>query len=148
MPSSAKFLNEVLSNKRKWEEDETVKLNEECSAILQNKLPPKLKNPGSFSILCTIGSIDFDKVLCDLGASVNLMSYSIFKRLGMHELTPSIITLQLADRSIKYPREIVEDVLVKVGKFIIPVDFIVLDMEEDKNMSLILGGLFLLQVEH
>ncbi|KAL0432998.1 UNVERIFIED_CONTAM: hypothetical protein Slati_2634100 [Sesamum latifolium] len=61
----------------------------------------------------------------------------------MHELTPSIITLQLADRSIKYPRGIVEDVLVKVGKFIIPVDFIVLDMEEDKNMSLILGRSFL-----
>ncbi|KAL0440346.1 UNVERIFIED_CONTAM: hypothetical protein Slati_2517600 [Sesamum latifolium] len=148
MPSSAKFLKEVFSNKRKWEEGETVKLNEECSAILQNKLPPKLKDPGSFSIPCTIGNIDFDKVLCDLGASVNLMPYSIFEKLGMHELTPSIITLQLADRSIKYPRGIVEDVLVKVGKFIIPVDFIVLDMEEDKNMPLILGRPFLARVEH
>ncbi|KAL0463358.1 UNVERIFIED_CONTAM: hypothetical protein Slati_0223400 [Sesamum latifolium] len=96
-----------------------------------------------FSIPCTIGNIAFDKVLCDLGASVNLMPYSIFEKLGMHELTPSIITLQLADRSIKYPRGIVEDVLVKVGKFIIPVDFIVLDMEEDKNMPLILGRPFL-----
>ncbi|KAL0447978.1 UNVERIFIED_CONTAM: hypothetical protein Slati_1925700 [Sesamum latifolium] len=143
MPSSAKFLNEVLSNKRKWEEGEMMKLNEECLAILQNKLPPKLKDPGSFSIPCTIGNIDFDKVLCDLGASVNLMPYSIFEKLGMHELTPTIITLQLADRSIKYPRGIVEDVLVKVGKFSIPVDFIVLDMEEDKNMPLILGRSFL-----
>ncbi|KAL0448387.1 UNVERIFIED_CONTAM: hypothetical protein Slati_1395100 [Sesamum latifolium] len=107
------------------------------------KLPPKLKDPGSFSIPCTIGNIAFDKVLCDLGASVNLMPYSIFEKLGMHELTPSIITLQLADRSIKYPRGIVEDVLVKVEKFIIPVDFIVLDMEEDKNMPLILGRPFL-----
>ncbi|KAL0459164.1 UNVERIFIED_CONTAM: hypothetical protein Slati_0543600 [Sesamum latifolium] len=143
MPSSAKFLKEVLSTKRKWEGGETVKLNEECTAILQNKLPPKLKDPGSFSIPCTIGNIDFDKVLCDLGASVNLMPYSNFEKLGMHELTPSIITLQLADRSIKYHRGIVEDVLVKVGKFIIPVDFIVLDMEENKNMSLILGRHFL-----
>ncbi|KAL0367422.1 UNVERIFIED_CONTAM: hypothetical protein Sradi_3632300 [Sesamum radiatum] len=143
MPSSAKFLKEVLSTKRKWEGGETVKLNEECSAILQNKLPPKLKDPGSFYIPCTIGNIDFDKVLCDLGASVNLMPYSIFKRLGMHELTPSIITLQLADRSIKYPGGITENVLVKVGKFVIPVDFIVLDMEEDKNMPLILGRPFL-----
>ncbi|KAL0439143.1 UNVERIFIED_CONTAM: hypothetical protein Slati_2397300 [Sesamum latifolium] len=143
MPSSAKFLKEVLSIKRKWEGGEMVELNVECSAILQNKLPPKLKDPGSFSIPCTIGNIDFDKVLCDLGASVNLMPYSIFEKLGMHELTPSIITLQLADRSIKYPRGIVEDVLVKVGKFIIPVDFIVLDMEEDKNMPLILGRPFL-----
>ncbi|KAL0345390.1 UNVERIFIED_CONTAM: hypothetical protein Sradi_4370300 [Sesamum radiatum] len=109
----------------------------------QNKLPPKLKDPGSFSIPCTIGNTNFDKALCDLGASVNLMPYSIFEKLGMHELTPTIITLQLADRSIKYPRGIVEDVLVKVGKFIIPVDFIVLDMEEDVNMPLILGRPFL-----
>ncbi|KAL0345410.1 UNVERIFIED_CONTAM: hypothetical protein Sradi_4372300 [Sesamum radiatum] len=133
----------VICNKRKWEGGETVKLNEECSAVLQNKLPPKLKDPGSFSIPCTIGNTNFDNALCDLGASVNLMPYSMFEKLGMHELTPTIITLQLADRSIKYPRENVEDVLVKVGKFIIPVDFIVLDMEEDVYMPLILGRPFL-----
>ncbi|KAL0411211.1 UNVERIFIED_CONTAM: hypothetical protein Slati_3710800 [Sesamum latifolium] len=143
MPSYAKFLKEVISNKRKWEGGEMVKLNEECSEILQNKLPPKLKDPGSFSIPCTIGNTDLDKALCDLGASVNLIPYSIFEKLGMQELTPTIITLQLADRSIKYPRGIVEDVLVKVGKFIIPVDFIVLDMEEYVNMPLILGRPFL-----
>ncbi|KAL0455044.1 UNVERIFIED_CONTAM: hypothetical protein Slati_0843600 [Sesamum latifolium] len=143
MPSYAKFLKEVISNKRKWEGGEMVKLNKECSAILQNKLPPKLKDPGSFSIPCTIGNTIFDKALCDLSASVNLMPYSIFEKLGMHELTPTIITLQLADRNIKYPRGILEDVLVKVGKFIIPVDFIVLDMEEDVNMPLILGRPFL-----
>ncbi|KAL0284340.1 UNVERIFIED_CONTAM: hypothetical protein Sradi_7201700 [Sesamum radiatum] len=100
MPSYAKFLKEVISNKRKWENGETVKLNEECSAILQNKLPPKLKDPGSFSIPCTIGDMNFEKALCDLGASINLMPYSIFAKLGMHELTPTIVTLQLADRSI------------------------------------------------
>ncbi|KAL0445750.1 UNVERIFIED_CONTAM: hypothetical protein Slati_1702900 [Sesamum latifolium] len=111
MPSSATFLKKVLSTKRKWEGGEMVKLNEECLAILQNKLLSKLKDPESFSIPCTIGNINFDKVLCDLGANVNLMPYSIFEKLEMHELTPSIITLQLADRSIKYPRGIVEDVL-------------------------------------
>ncbi|KAL0394740.1 UNVERIFIED_CONTAM: hypothetical protein Slati_4440200 [Sesamum latifolium] len=142
MPSYAKFLKEVISNKRKWEGGETIKLNEECSAILQNKLPPKLKDPGSFSIPCTIGNTNFDKALCDLGASVNLMRYYIFEKLGMHELIPTIITLQLADRSIKYPRGIVEDVLVKI-KFIIPVGFIVLDMEENINMPLILARPFL-----
>ncbi|KAL0359898.1 UNVERIFIED_CONTAM: hypothetical protein Sangu_0839200 [Sesamum angustifolium] len=105
MPSSAMFLKEVLSNKRKWEGGSMVKLNEECSTILQNKLPPKLKGPRSFSICCTIGNNDFDKALCDLGASVNLMPYSIFEKLGMHELTPTIITLHLVDRSIRYPRE-------------------------------------------
>ncbi|KAL0438800.1 UNVERIFIED_CONTAM: Retrovirus-related Pol polyprotein from transposon [Sesamum latifolium] len=143
MSSYAKFLKEVISNKRKWENGETVKLNEECSAILQNKLPPKLKDPGSFSIPCTIGEINFEKALCDLGASINLMPYSIFVKLGMHELTPTIVTLQLADRSIKYPRGIIEDVLVKVGKFVIPVDFVVLDMEEDANTPLILDRPFL-----
>ncbi|KAL0286853.1 UNVERIFIED_CONTAM: hypothetical protein Sangu_2469600 [Sesamum angustifolium] len=114
-----------------------VKLNKECLAILQNKLPPKLKDPGSFSIPCTIGNTNFDKVLCDLDAGVNLMPYSIFEKLEMHDLTPTIIILQLADRSIKYSRGIVEDVLVKVGKFTIQVDFIMLDMEEDMNMPLI-----------
>ncbi|KAL0408280.1 UNVERIFIED_CONTAM: hypothetical protein Sradi_1762400 [Sesamum radiatum] len=143
MPSYAKFLKEVISNKRKWENGETVKLNEECSAILQNKLPPKLKDPGSFSIPCTIGEINFEKALCDLGASINWMPYSIFAKLGMHELTPTIVTFQLADKSIKYPRGIIEDVLVKVGKFVIPVDFVVLDMEEDANTPLILGRPFL-----
>ncbi|KAL0409777.1 UNVERIFIED_CONTAM: hypothetical protein Sradi_1912100 [Sesamum radiatum] len=88
MPSSAKFLKEVLSIKRKWEGGETVKLNEECSAILQNKLPPKLKDLGSFSIACIIGNIDFDKVLCVLGASVNLMPYSILRDLECMSLLP------------------------------------------------------------
>ncbi|KAL0440018.1 UNVERIFIED_CONTAM: hypothetical protein Slati_2484800 [Sesamum latifolium] len=94
MPSSAKFLKEVLSTKRKWEGGEMVKLNEEYSAILQNNLPPKLNDPGSFSIPCTIGNIDFDKVLCDLGTSVNMMPYSIFEKLEMHELTVRIGDLE------------------------------------------------------
>ena len=77
MPSYVKFLKEILKNKRKLEDFETVKLNEECSAILLNKLPQKLKDPGSFTISCTIGSINFDNALCDLGASINLMPLSI-----------------------------------------------------------------------
>ncbi|XP_052172200.1 uncharacterized protein LOC127788130 [Diospyros lotus] len=83
MPSYAKFLKDIIANKRKLEEFEIVKLNEECSAILQNKLPPKLKDQGSFSIPCTIGEIKFDKVLCDLGASINLMPFSVFRKLGL-----------------------------------------------------------------
>ena len=79
MASYAKFLKDIISNKRKLEKFEIVKLNEECSTILQNKLPPKLKDPGSFSIPCTIGEINFDKVLCDLGASINLMPFFCFK---------------------------------------------------------------------
>ena len=138
MPRYAKFLKEILTNKKKLKEHERINLNEECSAILQNKLPQKLKDPGSFTIPCIIGDCSFDKVLCDLGASINLMPFSIFRKLGLGEPKPTTITLQLADRSIKYPRGIVEDVLVKVNKFIFPVDFIVLDMEEDYDVPLIL----------
>ena len=99
-------------------------LTEECSTILQRKLPPKLKNPRSFIIPCTIGDFDFHKVLCDLGKSVNLMPLSIFWKLGQGEVKPTTVCLQLADRSIKHPRGIIEDVLVKMDKFIFSANFI------------------------
>ncbi|XP_022889504.1 uncharacterized protein LOC111405046 [Olea europaea var. sylvestris] len=143
MPNYAKFMKEVMSKKRKLEEYETVKLTEECSAILQKKLPQKRKDPGSFTIPCTIGSSSFEKALCDLGASINLMPLSVFKKLGLGEVKPTTVTLQLADRSLTYPRGIIEDVLVKVDKFIFPTDFVVLDMEEDQEIPLILGRPFL-----
>ncbi|RVW60745.1 hypothetical protein CK203_053023 [Vitis vinifera] len=108
----AKFLKEVLSNKRKLVDNEKVMLTEECNTILQRKLPPKLKDPRSFTIPCTIGDFDFDKVLCDLGANVNMLSLSIFKKLELKEVKPTMVSLKLADRSIKHPRGIIEDVLV------------------------------------
>ncbi|KAJ9128976.1 hypothetical protein P3X46_034262 [Hevea brasiliensis] len=143
MPSYAKFLKEILSNKKKLEEFETVALTEESSAILQNKLPPKLKDPGSFSIPCHIGDISIDKALCDLGASVSLMPLSIYEKVKIGEMKPTTISLQLADRSIKFPIGIVENVPLKVGKFFIPVDFVVLEMEEDVHIPIILGRPFL-----
>ncbi|XP_022881102.1 uncharacterized protein LOC111398436 [Olea europaea var. sylvestris] len=143
MPSYAKFLKEILSNKRKLEEHEIVCLNKECSAILLKKLPPKLKDPGSFTISCTIGSNYFEHSLCNLGASVNLMPLSVYRSLGLGEAKSTTISLQLADRLIKRPKGIIEYVLVKVDKFIFPADFIILDMEEDSNIPLILGRPFL-----
>ncbi|XP_065636347.1 uncharacterized protein LOC136070386 [Quercus suber] len=143
MPKYAKFLKDIISKKRKLEEHETVMLTEESSAILQKKLPPKLKDPGSFTIPCTIGQSYFDRALCDLGASINLMPLSVFRKLGLGEVKPTTISLQLADRSIKYPRGVIENVLVKVDKFIFPADFIVLDMDEDEEIPLILGRPFL-----
>ncbi|KAK0583647.1 hypothetical protein LWI29_000886 [Acer saccharum] len=143
MPTYVRFLKELLSNKRKLEEFETVALTEECSAILQNKLPPKLKDPGKFTIPCTIGHVKFESALIDSGASINLMPYSVFKKLGMGEVKPTRVTLQLADRSIKHPYGVLEDVLMKVGKFYFPVDFVILDMEEDFEVPLILGRPFL-----
>ncbi|XP_057994951.1 uncharacterized protein LOC131175259 [Hevea brasiliensis] len=93
MPSYAKFLKEILSNKKKLKDYETVALTEECSAILQNKLPPKLKDPGSFSISCHIGETSIENALCDLGASVSLMPLSIYEKLKMEEdvRTPIIL---------------------------------------------------------
>ncbi|KAL8092004.1 hypothetical protein AgCh_034328 [Apium graveolens] len=125
------------------EDLETVALTEECSAVLQQKLPSKLKDPGSFTIPCTIGKLSFDKCLCDLGASINLMPLSIFKKLNLPDPKPTYMSLQLADRSITYPRGIVEDVLVKVDKLFFPADFVILDFEEDKKIPIILGRPFL-----
>ena len=143
MPSYVKFMKDILSQKRRLADFETVNLTEECSAILQRKLPQKLKDPGSFTIPCTIGNAIFERALCDLGANINLIPLSIFKRLGYGEARPTTVTLQLEDRSMKHPRGIIEDVLVKVAKFIFLADFIVLDIEEDKEIPIILGRPFL-----
>ena len=140
MPRYVKFMKEILSNIRRLSDFEIVNLTKECSAILQRKLPQKLKNTRIFTILCTIRNSIFKKALCDLGASINLMPLSIFRQLGLGEarLTTVIttVTLQLVDRSLKHPGVggwgVIEDILVKMNKFIFPVDFIVLDMEEDK----------------
>ncbi|XP_062103900.1 uncharacterized protein LOC133815023 [Humulus lupulus] len=127
----------------KLEEYETIALIEECSEILQKKLPPKLKDPSSFTIPCSVGGSVVTKALFDLGASVNLMPLSILRKLKLGEARPTTMSLQMADRSIKHPRGIIEDVLVKVDKFIFPTNFIVLDMEEDTNIPIILGRPFL-----
>ena len=122
---------------------ETVALSEECSAIIQRKLPPKLKDPGSFTVPCTIGEQYIGKALCDLGASVNLMPFSIYRKLQIGEAMPTSVSLQLADRTLAFPRGVVEDVLVKVDKLILPADFIIIDMEEDKKVPIILRRPFL-----
>ncbi|XP_062116927.1 uncharacterized protein LOC133830858 [Humulus lupulus] len=143
LPNYANFMKEVMSKKCKLEDYETVKLTEECSAIIKRQLPEKLKDPGSFTIPCVIGELHIEKALCDLGASINLMPLSIFQKLNLGEVTPTTIFLQLADHSLTYPRGIIKDVLVKIDRFIFLVDFVVLDMEEDQEISIILGRLFL-----
>ncbi|XP_062114131.1 uncharacterized protein LOC133825164 [Humulus lupulus] len=141
MPSYVKFMKDILSKKRRMEDFEIVALTEECSAILQRKLPQKLRDPGSFTIPCTIGNFQCERALCDLGASINLMSLSIYRKLGLGEARPTTVTLQLADRSVKHPRGIIEDVLVKLDKFFSHADFIVLDMKEDEDVPIILERL-------
>ncbi|XP_062085499.1 uncharacterized protein LOC133791592 [Humulus lupulus] len=103
MPSYVKFMKEILSRKRKLEDYVTVALTEECSAILYKKLPPKLKDPGSFNIPCSIGGLVDTKALCDLGASVNLMHLSIFQKLNLGEVRPTTVFLQMADRLVNHP---------------------------------------------
>ncbi|KAI3677555.1 hypothetical protein L6452_36821 [Arctium lappa] len=143
MPSYAKFLKDILSKKKKLTEYETVALTEGCSALLTNKIPPKLKDPGSFTIPCSIGGKEVGKALCDLGASINLMPLSVFNNLGIGEARPTTVTLQLADKTIAYPKGKIEDVLVQVDKFIFPADFIILDFEADKDIPILLGRPFL-----
>ncbi|XP_022150856.1 uncharacterized protein LOC111018900 [Momordica charantia] len=143
MPQSMKFMKDILKKKRTLEDYEMIPLTEECSVILQRKLPSKLKDPRSFSIPCSIGDVVFANAFCDLGASINLMSLSIFRKLGLGDVRPTTVSLQLADRSIKYPRGIIDDVLDKVEKFIFHMYFLVLDMEEDENMPIIMGRPFL-----
>ena len=118
------------------EEFKTISLTEECSAIVQRKLPKKEKDPGSFTIPCTIGDTTLNNVLCDLGASINLLPLSIFRKLGLKEAKPTTIALQMADRSIAKPCGVIEDVFVQVHKFIYPVDFVVLDMGDDTEVPL------------
>ena len=143
MPLYAKLLKDLLSKKRKIAKEGIVNLTATCSAVIKRDLPEKMKDPGSFTIPCTIGEFEFPKALCDSGASINLMPYSVAKKLSLGEITPTTVTLQMADRTMAKPEGIIEEVLVKVGKFIFPADFIILDMEEDSQVPLLLGRPFL-----
>ena len=139
MPSYLKFMKTILVNKKQFGEYETILLTEECSAILQNKLPPKLQDPSSFSMPFSIENSLSGKALCDLGESINLMSLSMFKRLNFGEAKLTTIVLQMADWSYKHPRGVIENVLLKVDKFLFPKDFVILDMEEDETVPIIHG---------
>ncbi|XP_038896669.1 uncharacterized protein LOC120084930 [Benincasa hispida] len=126
MPKYVKFFNDILRKKRRVSETEVIALMQECNALVSNRLPKKQKDLGSFTVSCSIGGLDVGYALCDLGASINLIG----------EAQPTAVTLQLADRTIKYPEGKIEDVLVKVDdNFIFPADFIIFDYEADKDIS-------------
>ncbi|XP_050154241.1 uncharacterized protein LOC126628547 [Malus sylvestris] len=146
VPKYAKFLKELCTNKRTFNDQEIVALSEEVSAVLQRKLPPKLKDAGSFTIPCVIGGKEFGRALCDLGASINLMPYSVYESLNLGDLKKTKVVIQLVDRSNRYPKGLLEDVLVQVNELIFPADFFVLEMEHDPmrtTLPLILGRPFL-----
>jgi hypothetical protein len=149
VPAYAKFLKDLCTQKRNNRKHipKKVILTEQVSSLIQHNTPPKFKDPGTPTISCVIGNTEIERALIDLGAGVNLLPYSVYQQLGLGELKPTSTVLQLADRSIKKPRGIVEDVLIKVDKFYYPVDFIVLDTEPvpypDKQIPVILGHPFL-----
>ena len=113
IPLYAKFLKEILSKKKRFAEEGVVNLTATCSAVIQKNLPEKMKYPGIFTIPCTIGGVEIQKALCDSGASINLMPLFFARRLSLGELTPTTVTLQMADRTMAKPEGVIEDVLVK-----------------------------------
>ncbi|GJV31251.1 reverse transcriptase domain-containing protein [Tanacetum coccineum] len=139
----ASTLKTLIGNKEKLSELARTPLNENCSAVILNKLPKKLGDPGRFLIPCEFTGITTCNALADLGASINLMPYSVWKDLALPELTPTCMTLELADRSITEPIGIAKDVRLMVGKFQFPADFVVVDFEPDPRVPLILGRCFL-----
>ncbi|GJX15104.1 reverse transcriptase domain-containing protein [Tanacetum coccineum] len=143
MPNYGKLLKDLASNKSKMEQISAAFLNEECFVIVQNKLLPKLGDPGSFLIPCTVaGSVKY-LALADLGASINLMPYSLYASLSRNTLKPTRMSIRLANHIYQYPMGITENMLVQVGKFVFPVDFVILQMEDDDKIPLILGRPFL-----
>ncbi|XP_074306074.1 uncharacterized protein LOC141641302 [Silene latifolia] len=111
------FMKDILNRKRSFNEVETIAFTEECSALLQSKSPQKLKGPGSFSISCTIGTHVIDKALCDLGASVSVMPYSVCEKQNMGHLKVTNVTLQMADRTVKRPLGVLEYVPIQIGDY-------------------------------
>ncbi|XP_022862089.1 uncharacterized protein LOC111382375 [Olea europaea var. sylvestris] len=133
--------------KRKLNVQQKVFLTENVSSIIQQNTPPKFKDPDCSTISCVIGNNRIKRALLDLGASVNLLPFSVLEQLGLGELKPTTTTLQLVDRSVKVPRGVVEDVLVQTYKFYYPIDFIVLDthpvLNSNAQIRVILGCRFL-----
>ena len=130
IPKYAKFLKKLCTTRKRIQAKEVVHVSENVSAMLQRKLPPKCKDPGSFTIPCVIGNNRFENVMLDLGASINVMPYSIYASMNLGKLKNDGVIIQLADRSNAYPKGVLEDVLVQVEHLIFPADFYVLDMED------------------
>nr|GEV41004.1 putative ribonuclease H-like domain-containing protein [Tanacetum cinerariifolium] len=142
MPKYQKILKALLSNKEKLQELANTPLNKNCLVVILKKLPKKIGHLGKFLILCGFSELKC-KALANLGASINLMALSVWKKLGLPELISSRMTLELANRAICTPVGIARDVFVLVGKFTFLVDFVIVDYESDPSVPLILGRPFL-----
>nr|GFC63229.1 reverse transcriptase domain-containing protein [Tanacetum cinerariifolium] len=138
MPKFASTLKALIGNKEKLSEMARTPMNEHCSTVILNKLPRKLGDPSKFLIPCEFPGMDECLALADLGASINLMPLFLWEGLSIPELTPTCMTLELADHSVSKPIDIAKDVSVKVGVFHFPADFVVVDFESDPRVPLIL----------
>nr|GEU78979.1 reverse transcriptase domain-containing protein [Tanacetum cinerariifolium] len=143
MVKFASTIKSLLTNKDKLFELAKIHLNENCSAMLLKNLPEKLRDPDKFLIPCDFPGMDVCHTLADLGASINLMPLSIWKKLSLPKLTPTRMTLELTDRSITRPKGVSDEVFVKVGKFYFLTYFVVMDFKADPRVPLILGRSFL-----
>ncbi|XP_026399757.1 uncharacterized protein LOC113295641 [Papaver somniferum] len=147
IPAYAKSIKDLCTIKRKHNVQKKAFLTGQVSVILKHNTPPKYKDPGCPTIYFIIGKFVIKQALLDLGSSVNLLPFSVYEQLGLGELKPTSVTLQLAERSVKVPIGVAEDVLVQIDKFYYPVDFIVLDTQPVVNASneipIILGRPFL-----
>ncbi|XP_070025323.1 uncharacterized protein [Nicotiana sylvestris] len=142
IPGFAKYLKDLIT-KKKTTKNEVVNVTHLVSSIIATSTVQKKEDPGAFTILCTIGAYDFARALCDNGASINLMPLAIYKKAGLGMSRPTSMRLQMDDCSIKQPMGIVDDVLLKVGKFHLPADFVILDCAVEKEIPIILGRPFL-----
>ncbi|XP_060195062.1 uncharacterized protein LOC132624275 [Lycium barbarum] len=142
IPGYAKFMKDLVT-KRRHSSFEIVGVTHHCSCIVAKSLVEKKKDPGDFTIPCTIGMYKFTKALCDLGAYFNLMPLAIFNKLGLGTARPKTMRLLMAYITVKKPLGILYDVLVRVDRFILPADFVILDCEVDFEMPIILGRPFL-----
>ncbi|KAM1104824.1 hypothetical protein ACFX19_013356 [Malus domestica] len=146
IPKYAKCLKKLCTTKKRAREKEVVHVSENVSAILQRKLPPKCKDPGSFTIPCVIGNTRFKSAMLDLGASINVMPYSVYASMNLGALKQDGVIIQLADRSNAYPKGVLEDVLVQVNHLVFPTDFYVLEMDESDHapsLPILLGRPFM-----
>ncbi|GJT50175.1 reverse transcriptase domain-containing protein [Tanacetum coccineum] len=143
MPKFNKWLSSLLSNKEKLEDIAITTVNAECSAIIMNKVPKKLEDLKKFLVPCALQELNRTSALADSEASINLLPYSIYKQLGLEALTPTRMTLELANRSITHPIGIAEDVVVRVDGFTFLADFVVVNFEPDPRVLIILRRPFL-----
>ncbi|CAN6723525.1 unnamed protein product [Malus baccata var. baccata] len=146
IPKYAKCLKKLCTTRKRTREKEVVHVSENVSAILQRKLPPKCKDPGSFTIPCVIGNTRFKSAMLDLGASINVMPYSVYASMNLGALKNDGVIIQLADRSNAYPKGVLEDVLVQVNHLVFPADFYVLEMDESDHapsLPILLGRPFM-----